>query len=212
MNTSKRKLKKVVIPSIIGALFITFITTMFIVNKNMSEPVFDDDADFNYTTKSIFSNDLPTVSDDVVIIKPFTDETVKVNKSYYDYKGEKASQQNALILYENTYMQNSGIDYSADKTFDVVSILDGMVINVGEDEMLGKFVEVRHSNDMISMYQSLSEITVEKDDTIKQGHIIGKSGKNNKNTKLENQLHFELSYKGQYVNPEEYFDKKVQDL
>lgn len=210
--TSKRKLKKVVIPSIIGILFVTFITTVFIVNKNMANPVFDDDADFNYTTKSIFSNEIQTIKEEEVISKPFTDETVKVNKAYYDYKGEKENQQNALILYENTYMQNSGIDYTADKTFDITSILDGMIINVGEDELLGKYVEIRHSNDMISMYQSLSEITVKKDDTVKQGHIIGKSGKNNINTKLENQLHFELSYKGQYVNPEEYFNKKVQDL
>ena len=210
--TSRRKLKKVVVPTIIGVLFLTFITTLFFVNKSMSEPVFEDDTDFNYTTKSIFSNDLPTINEEVVIIKPLTDESVKVNKSYYDYKGEKENQENALILYENTYMQNSGIDYHSDKVFDVTAILDGMVINVGEDEMLGKFVEVRHSNDMISIYQSLSEITVEKDDTIKQGHILGKSGKNNINPKLENQLHFELSYKGQYVNPEEYFDKKVQDL
>lgn len=212
MNTSKRKLKRVVLPSIIGILFVTFITTTLIVRKNMSEDVFSDDVEFNYTTRSIFSNDLPTLAEDVVIAKPYTDESVKVNKVYYDYKAEKEKQQNALILYENTYMQNSGVDYSADKSFDVTSILDGMVINVGKDEMLGNFVEVRHSNDMISIYQSLSEVTVKKDDTIKQGHIIGKSGKNNINTKLENQLHFELSYKGQYVNPEEYFDKKVQDL
>ena len=212
MNVSKRKLKKVVFPSIIGILFVSLIATTFIVRKNMSEKVFNDDTDFNYTTKSIFSNELPTINEEITIIKPFTDETVKVSKGFYDYKAEKESQQNALILYENTYMQNSGIDYSADNTFDVVSILDGMVINVGEDEMLGNFVEVRHSNDMISMYQSLSEVTVKKDDTIKQGHIIGKSGKNNINSKLDNQLHFELSYKGQYVNPEEYFDKKVQDL
>ena len=210
--TSKRKLKKVVVPSIIGVLFLTFMTTIFIVNKNMSEPVFDDDTDFNYTTKSIFSSDLPTINEEIIILKPFTNESVKVNKTYYDYKGEKENQQKALIFYENTYMQNSGIDYTADTAFDVTSILDGIVINVGEDKMLGKFVEIRHSNDMISIYQSLSEITVEKDDTIKQGHILGKSGKNNINPKLENQLHFELSYKGQYVNPEEYFDKKVQDL
>lgn len=209
---SKRKLKKVVLPSIIGILFVSFIATTFIVKKNLSEPVFDDDTDFSYTTKSIFANELPTIGEDVTIVKPFTDESVKISKGYYDYKAEKESQQNALVLYENTYMQNSGIDYSADKTFDITSILDGMVINIGEDEMLGKFVEVRHSNDMISIYQSLSEITVKKDDTIKQGHIIGKSGKNNINPKLENQLHFELSYKGQYVNPEDYFDKKVQDL
>lgn len=208
----KKKLKGIVLPTIIGLLFVSFIATTFIIRKNMSEPVFNDDTDFNYATESIFSNDVQTVNEDVVILKPFSDSSVKVSKYYYDHKAEKENQQNALILYENTYMQNSGIDYIADKQFEVATILDGVVVEVGEDKTLGKFVEIRHSNDMISIYQSLSEITVKKDEEIKQGFVIGKSGKNNINPKQENQLHFELSYKGQYVNPEEYFDKKVQDL
>ena len=209
---TKRKLKGIVLPTIVGLLFVTFIATTFVIRKNMSEPVFDDDTEFNYTTESIFSNDLPTVSEDIVILKPFSDESVKVTKHYYDYKAEKENQQNALILYENTYMQNSGIDYTSDKQFEVATILDGVVIEVGEDKTLGKYVEIRHSNDMISVYQSLSDITVKKDEEIKQGYVIGKSGKNNINPKQENQLHFELSYKGEYVNPEEYFNQKVQDL
>ena len=208
----KKKLKGIVLPTIVGLLFVSFIATTFIIRKNMSEPVFNDDTDFNYATESIFENEVPTVSEDVVILKPFSDESVKVTKYYYDYKAEKENQQNALILYENTYMQNSGIDYTSDKQFEVATILDGVVIEVGEDETLGKFVEIRHSNDMISIYQSLSDITVKKDEEIKQGYVIGKSGKNNINPKQENQLHFELSYKGEYVNPEDYFDKKVQDL
>lgn len=209
---TKRKLKGIVLPTVVTLLFVTFIATTFIIRKNMSEPVFDDDTDFNYTTESIFSNDLPTVSEDIVILKPFSDESVKVTKYYYDYKAEKENQQNALILYENTYMQNSGIDYTSDKEFEVATILDGVVIEVGEDKTLGKYVEIRHSNDMISVYQSLSDITVKKDEEIKQGYVIGKSGKNNINPKQENQLHFELSYKGEYVNPEDYFNQKVQDL
>jgi len=208
----KKKLKGIVLPTIVGLLFVSFIATTFVIRKNMSEPVFNDDTDFNYATESIFENEVPTVSEDVVILKPFSDESVKVTKYYYDYKAEKENQQNALILYENTYMQNSGIDYTSDKQFEVATILDGVVIEVGEDETLGKYVEIRHSNDMISIYQSLSDITVKKDEEIKQGYVIGKSGKNNINPKQENQLHFELSYKGEYVNPEDYFDKKVQDL
>lgn len=208
----KKKLKGIVLPTIVGLLFVSFIATTFVIRKNMSEPVFNDDTDFNYATESIFENEVPTVSEDVVILKPFSDESVKVTKYYYDYKAEKENQQNALILYENTYMQNSGIDYTSDKQFEVATILDGVVIEVGADETLGKFVEIRHSNDMISIYQSLSDITVKKDEEIKQGYVIGKSGKNNINPKQENQLHFELSYKGEYVNPEDYFDKKVQDL
>lgn len=207
-----RKLKGFVLPSIFALIFTGFIATTFIVKNQLSEPTFNDDTDFHYTTRSIFSNELPTTSQDEIIIKPYTDETVKISKYFYDYLGEKENQQKSIILYENTYMQNSGTNYTSENIFDVNSILDGVVIETGEDQILGKFVEIRHSNDMISMYLSLGEITVKKDDEVKQGQIIGKSGKNNINPDISNQLHFELSYKGQYVNPEEYFDKKVQDL
>ena len=35
-------------------------------------------------------------------------------------------------------MQNTGIDYVMDDTFDVVSIYEGTVIDVMDDELLGK--------------------------------------------------------------------------
>ena len=67
-------------------------------------------------------------------------------------------QENSIILFEDTYMQNSGVDYSLEEVFDVICILDGSVISVKEDNLLGTTVEVRHSNDLISVYQSLSEV------------------------------------------------------
>ncbi len=212
MKIKIRKLKGFVFPTVFAILFVGFIATSLIIRKQLSEPAFNDDSDFNYTTKSIFSNDVPTVSNDTVIIKPFTSETVKTSKSFYDYMGEAESQKNSIIYYEDTYMQNSGVTYTDENQFDVNSILDGTVTEIGDDKTLGKYVKIRHSNDMISTYESLSEVTVKKDDEVKQGQVIGKSGKNNIDTEKENQLQFELSYKGQFVNPEEYFDKKVQDL
>lgn len=212
MKIKVRKLKGFVFPTIFAMLFTGFIATSLLVKKQLSEPTFNDDTDFNYTTKSIFTNEIPTINKDITITKPYTSDTVKINKYFYDYMGEAENQQNSIIYYENTYMQNSGVTYIDENQFEINSILDGVVIETGDDKTLGKYIKIRHSNDMISTYQSLSEITVKKDDEIKQGQIIGKSGKNNIDTTKENQLQFELSYKGQYVNPEEYFDKKVQDL
>lgn len=212
MKIKVRKLKGFVFPTVFAILFTGFIATSLIVKKQLSQPAFNDDSDFNYTTKSIFTNEVPTVNSDVVIIKPYTSETVKVLKYFYDYMGEADNQKKSIIYYEDTYMQNSGITYTDENPFEVNAILDGVVTETGDDKTLGKYVKIRHSNDMISTYQSLSEVTVKKDDEIKQGQTIGKSGKNNIDTENENQLQFELSYKGQFVNPEEYFDKKVQDL
>ena len=109
-------------------------------------------------------------------------------------------------------MQTSGVDYTSDSLFDVISILDGTVINVYENKILGTSIEVRHSNELISVYQSLSEVTVKEGDNVIQGQILAKSGLSNINKELSNHLHFELYYKGSIVNPEEYYNKSVDEL
>ena len=131
---------------------------------------------------------------------------------FYDYQDEAASQQESIIYYENIYMQNSGIDYSSNSIFDVISILGGTVIDVKNDNVLGTIVEIRHTNELISIYQSLGETTVKVDDEVVQGQVIGKSGKSNLNVDVPNCLHFELYYMGKIVNPEDYYDKNLTDL
>ena len=78
------------------------------------------------------------------------------------------------MYYEDTYLQNSGVEYKGSDNFDVVSILNGTVISIKNDNILGNVVEVRHDNDMISVYQSLSDVKVTENQEIKQGDIIGK--------------------------------------
>ena len=106
-------------------------------------------------------------------------------------------------------MQNSVVSYSSEKIFDVISVLDGIVISVENNDILGTTVEIRHDNDLISVYQSLSNVNVKKDDKVIQGQIIAKSGLSNIEKDLGNHLHFELYYKGKIVNPEEYYNKSL---
>ena len=207
-----KKLKGYVLPSFIALLLMIAFGIAMLFKSSMTEAVFSDDNDYKYTTKSIFRNYIPTNAVEVTISKPITVDDITIYKNYYNKDANDEERKNSIIYYENVYMQNSGIDYSYNQEFDVVSILDGTVINVGEDEMLGKFVEIRHSNDMISLYQSLGAINVKKDDEVSRGDVIAKSGKSKLYKDIENGLHFELSYKGSYVNPNDYFMKKVQDL
>ena len=103
-----------------------------------------------YITSGTIAEDIvPVVSEKKTIIRPYTDQDVKIVQNFYDYKGEKQNQENSLIFYENTYLQNSGVDYGKGSTFDVVAILEGTVIKVKQDDILGKIVEIRHSNDLI---------------------------------------------------------------
>ena len=65
---------------------------------------------------------------------------------------------------------------------------------------------------MITIYQTLTDVKVKKDDKVKQGDIIGKSGVSNMNKDLGNHFVFEIKVNGTYVNPEEYYDKNINEL
>ncbi len=211
----QKKLKKIAIPTIYFLSVIAFGLSIYFIQILFSNIVFKDTSNnIKYVDKEILneSYSIPVVGNVEVLIRPYLDENVKIVKDYYDYQSDATNQENAIIYYENTYMQNSGIDYKKEGTFDVVSILDGTIIDVKEDNILGTTVEIRHNNELISIYQSLSNVTVKKDDTVLQGQIIGTSGTNNINQELKEHLHFELYYKGMVVNPEEYFGKKTQEL
>lgn len=204
------KLKPFVLPMIYSLTVVTVGLSVFFMAKTLHKNFSDEEV--NYVSNSILDNTIPVMSEDTVILKPYTDTSVKVGKFFYNYQDEKERQQNSIVYHENTYMQNSGIDFVNGNIFDIISVLDGTVINVKDDELLGKTVEIRHNNDLISVYQSLSEVTIKKDDEVIGGQVIGKSGENELDKSIGNHLHFELYYKGQIVNPEDYFNKKINDL
>ena len=208
----KYRLKQPAVIALGGVSLLAFLGTMFVVEKSFFEDNLKEE-NFDYVSQTIFEDDIPVVNTTPTVIRPYTNTNVKIVKDFYDFEADETKQQNSIIYYESTYLQNSGISYGGvEEAFDVVAILDGTVTSVKEDNTLGTIVEVRHSNDMVSYYQSLSEVLVKENDEIKQGTIIGKSGTSNISKELNNHLHFELIIKGQIVNPENYYDKKVDEL
>lgn len=208
----KRRLKKPILYGLYVVSFLLVFTSVYLLERSLSPTSFNDDDNQTYVDKTIFEQEIPVIKTEDIIIRPYTDNSIKIIKNYYDYQGEANEQQNALIYHENTYLQNSGIAYGGKENFEVVSILDGEIISVKEDDLLGKIVEIRHNNDIVSIYQSLSEISVKEKDEVKQGKIIGKSGNSNISKDLNDHLHFELIIKGQIVNPENYYDKKIGEI
>ena len=68
---------------------------------------------------------------------------------------------------------------------------DGSLHIVNADIPDMETIEIKSSNDIVSSYQSLSEISVKKGDSVSQGDVIGKSGTCNINSEVKNSLHFE---------------------
>ena len=90
--------------------------------------------------------------------------------------------------------------------------MDGTVIDVKDDELLGKVIEIRHNNNVISTYNGLSEVSVEKDMVVKSGDMIGISGTSNIFKEAGNHLYFELAVNGKLVNPIDYYDKTLGEI
>lgn len=210
---NKRKLKNLVVPAIYTVTLFVLGTSMYLIEKTINTNRFKDDSKMEYVNSEIVTDNeyIPVVSQNTYILRPYLISSITVSKSFYDYEAESSSQENAIIYYENTYMQNSGIDYTNKETFDIVSILDGTVIEVTDNKILGKTIKIKHNNDLISTYQSLSEVSVKENDAVLRGQVIAKSGTCPLYSS-DNNLHFELTYQGKLVNPESYYNKSVDEL
>ena len=204
-------LKPFVIPTVYSILVVALIIGIFVsLNKTPEETL-----ESEYVSGTILDEYVPVVNTnttEIIIQRPYLSTNVTIGKNYYDSNDSEEEQKNSIIYHENTYIQNSGIDYRQDEVFEVISILDGEVIDVSDKELLGKSVTIRHNNEIISVYQSLSEVNVKKGDQVSISQIIGKSGTCELNKELNNHLHFELSIKGQLVDPENYYGKKLTEI
>lgn len=207
----KRQLKRSVVYSLYGISFTFLVAGVVLLGfaaKKASEPTFD------FVSKSIFDyeEEIQVVNSGEVLLRPYLDQNVKIVKNYYDYKGESSNQENSLIYYQNTYIQSSGVSYSNGDKFDVVSVLEGTVKEVKEDTTLGNSITIEHNNGIVSVYQSVTNITVKPGDVINSGYVIGTSSTSNISSDLNNHLYFELIVDGICVNPENYYDKQISEL
>lgn len=152
----------------------------------------------------------PVMNENNYIAYPYVDSLVSIGTNYYDYQADEQEQEKAIIKQEDTYYQNTGIDFVKENIFDVVAISDGTVTLIKEDDLVGKTVEIEHTNGLVSIYQSLSEISVKKGDTVYQGQTIGKSGTNELDKEIGNHLHFEIYENGSSKNPTLYLNKEYK--
>lgn len=201
----KLKLRPYVIPVASTIIVLSIFVSSFFLQTSTSL----DDTN-KYVDDVIIGDDIPVINVDTIMINPYTAQDVSVAKDFYDYNADEESQEKSIVEYDDTYMQNTGIDFTSENTFDVVSVLDGEVINIEKSETLGNVIKIEHEDGYISVYQSLSETSVEKGSKVSQGQVIGKSGENKLDKESGNHLHFELYINGQMVNPINYLNKSLK--
>ena len=205
----RRKLRKFVIPTICLMLVCTILFSSYKMYQILTAgvPIINPTPKDN--TSEVNNNDdtnvTPTINETKAIIRPYTSKEVSATIPYYNIDGTNDEQAAALIYYEGIYMQNTGVLYTSNNQFDVVSILDGTVKNVKEDSLMGNIVEIEHTNNLTTVYQSLGEVKVSVGNKVSQGDVIATSGQNKITTDTSNALHFEVFYKGEVFNPEEFY-------
>lgn len=212
-----KSVKKIFVPtiyliailSVVGCILLTIMS----INKYLTES-----EKFDYSINGLIDNEVKPVQgedntkNNVKIIKPFRNEKVTIGRGFYDFEGEQTNQEKSIIFYENTYMQNSGVDYVSDEVFDVISVLAGKVISVDTDEVLGNIVKIEHDKNIITTYQGIDKVALKVGDVVSQGTIVGVSGKSLVNSNYTTSLHFEVNYKGELIDPEKFYSLNVNEL
>ena len=210
---NKKRIRLLVVPTIYLLAISAFGIGLYLLERNVNNQRFKNEEQMEYVDREIVTDNeyIPVVNIQETIVKPFLIDNISINKTFYNIDDEETNQENSIIIYEDTYMQNTGVDYKYNESFDIISILDGTIIEVTDNDILGKTIKIRHNNNLISTYQSLSEVNVNKDDSVLKGQVIGKSG-NCKLYDTDYNLHFELSYQGKNIDPEKSYNKTIDEL
>lgn len=94
---------------------------------------------------------------------------------------------------------HQGIDIAAPQGTPVKAIYGGYVSRVGDDDLLGRVVEINHGNGLTSLYGHLGEVLVKERQVVRTGEIIAEVG----TTGITNgpHLHLEIKERGVNVDP-----------
>jgi murein DD-endopeptidase MepM/ murein hydrolase activator NlpD len=94
---------------------------------------------------------------------------------------------------------HQGLDLAAPEGAEVYAVRSGIVVDLGEDPVLGKYVIISHDNNWLSLYGHLSAINTVLRTELQSGTLIGKVGSTGQSTGPH--LHFELRQNGQARDP-----------
>lgn len=138
---------------------------------------------------------------------PVADESLmSVVMPFYDKNGTQEEKAAAMVQSGDMLFPSVGVSLAMedDSVFDVTAAMSGTVTRVETMPLVGNQVEITHSDGMKTVYQSLGSISVQKDDQVKQGDVIGQAGRNELEKDLGVHVHFEVHENDEPVNPNDY--------
>lgn len=211
MSKRKKKEFSLFIPTVYLIVLFAVTAIMYFTNKAYNYYGEIDLDNITYVSSGILNRSIPIVNIPDTLKSPVGDN-ISISRYFYDSNSELSKKEKSIVFYQDTYMPNTGIDYSKEEAFDVLAMYDGTVIDVNEDELFGKTVKIRHNNELISVYQGIDNIEVKEGDIVFTSQKIATSGKSKINKDLGEALHFEIYKNGIYINPENVINQKIGDI
>ena len=208
-----KKVSKLLLPTVyLGVIGVMIVSVVLVISGVQSylaeEPI------YQYTLDGVFNEYVVPVgylekNNYDTIIKPYINDNVKIGRYFYDFESDEKKQEDSLIEYEGTYMQNNGVDYVNKESFDVVSILPGEIVSIEDNEIYGKIITIKHNENLKSVYSNVTDVLVSVGYNVSQGEIMAVSNKPKIKSDYESMLHFEVYYKGNPVDPESLYTLSV---
>lgn len=109
----------------------------------------------------------------------------------------------------HVWREHNGLDFTASKGTPVYATGDGTVNTVYYSTTYGKVIFIEHGHGYETRYAHLSDFNVVRGQEVKRGQIIGYVG--NTGTSVSDHLHYEVLYKGRFINPINFFQRDLSN-
>lgn len=109
----------------------------------------------------------------------------------------------------HVFKAHKGLDFTASKGTPVYATGDGKIITAHYSDSYGNVIYLDHGHDYETRYAHLSQFNVQLGQSVKRGQVIGYVG--NTGTSVSAHLHYEVLYKGDHVNPINFFQRDLSN-
>lgn len=189
-----------VIYTVIALLMVAFILlyNMLIGNKDETVDLADNEV-------VVDDEQIETSSKQQTMRYPFDElyvDNAVIVQDFYDATADAADQQDAMLVFNNTFTASNGISIAIDEEpFQVLAAMSGVVQTIDIDAFTGNTITIEHSNGYVTKYSSVTDIVVEEGDEVLQGNPLGTAVSNEANPEAGTHLHFQVLQNGEYINP-----------
>jgi hypothetical protein len=205
----KDKIKRFIIEKkelliFIGVVVFVFTAVITIatisIGKDQNPPVVTPPVDNEQTPGEELPDPVLPIKEKFVL--PVTSDYIIV-RTFFDKNKTDEELVDAIIIDNLTYTESKGISYKMedDKEFDVVAIYDGIVTDIKNDELKGSTVTIKHSDDVYSVYSSLTEPIVSVGKVVEGGSKIATSSSSISDVGAGVHVHLQVKVKDKYIDP-----------